>query len=350
MKSERVYNTGMTFNTTWMCYSPTGPNQLIPSKNTAFCIHRKRTRDEFPSEELVKCKRPMYSEYPDDYTISSASSITSLPPKALKFPESSVEAQPEQEEGQKESEGKLYTKVVEFRPYNELTMETRPEYYAQNLKDVGNQSSRGRKRANVVKKATSLQHLISDIVVPEWEEYLIDKRDKENSYKNVGIRSDAVWKKIMRDCREFYRILFKNRFHRMDYQDYDQKINCIQTLIQELGLPQFKDENLIYSFNFFHQIHLSEKNKAKYESILSDLSTGFDALTRYTNQSRTMFLEDPLCSRLLYFLYRNFLDFYFQLLSKTIKQKVQECVQHILREYEGLSKGDDVISTTSLPI
>ena len=146
-----------------------------------------------------------------------------------------------------------------------------------------NKSNRGRKRTNIVKKARNLRDLIDNTVVPEWQEYLNEKRDKEDSVNNNMIRSDAVWKKIMRDWREFYRILFKNRFHRMDYQEYDDKINCIQTLIKELGFPTFCKENLIYSYNFFHQIHLSDKNKPKYEGILSDSLTGFDALTRYTN-------------------------------------------------------------------
>ena len=154
----------------------------------------------------------------------------------------------------------------------------------------------------------------------------------------------------MRDCREFYRILFKNRFHRMDYQEHDEKIKWIQTLIQELGFPGFCEDNLIYSYNFFHQIHLSEKNKAKYDDILSESLTGFDALTRYTNQSRTMFLEDPLCSRLLYFLYRNFQEVYNELLSKNIKDKVQECIDYVLGLYDKLESEDDVISTSMLPI
>lgn len=209
---------------------------------------------------------------------------------------------------------------------------------------------RGRKRANITTKVKNLQQLISDIVIPEWEEYLAEKRDKENSSRSKLVRSDAVWKKVMRDCREFFRILFKNRFHKMDYQEHDEKAKCIQTLLQELGFPNFPKEVLIYSFNFFHQIHLSEKNRAKYEKILPGFATGFDALNRYTNQSRTMFLEDPLCSRLLYFLYRNYMGIYSQLISSSIKAKVQECLEYVLSSYEELRGEGDVIDSESLPI
>ena len=201
-----------------------------------------------------------------------------------------------------------------------------------------------------MKKATSLKQLLGEIVIPEWQTYLLDKQEKENAKKICPIRSDAVWKKVMRDCREFYRILFKNRFHRMDYQEDDQKLDCIKILLQELGFPEFEEENLIFSFNFFLQIHLSEKNKSKYEGILSESSCGFDALSRYTNQSRTMFLEDPLCSRLLYFLYRNYLDFYFQLVSFNIRPKLEECVRYLLKNYDVLENDNDVIPTSTLPI
>jgi len=136
----------------------------------------------------------------------------------------------------------------------------------------------------------------------------------------------------------------------MDYQGHDDKTKCIQTLTQELGFPNFYEENLISAYNFFHQIHLSEKNKSKYKDILTDFSTGFDALTRYTNNTRTQFLEDPLWSRLLYFLFRNFSQTYSDLLNKSIKSTVQKCIDFILAGYDSLKSENETISTESLPI
>lgn len=129
----------------------------------------------------------------------------------------------------------------------------------------------------------------------------------------------------------------------MDYQENDDKTKCIQALTLELGFPEFCEGNLIYSYNFFHQIHLSEKNKSKYENILSETSTGFDALNWYTNRTRTLFLEDPLCSRLLYFLYKNFSQTYSELLGKNIKSKVVECIDFLLAKYEDLNSENETI-------
>jgi hypothetical protein len=50
-----------------------------------------------------------------------------------------------------------------------------------------------------VTKSSSLSKLLEDIVVPEWQNYLIEKKDKENNSKSFGLRSDAVWKKLFRD-------------------------------------------------------------------------------------------------------------------------------------------------------
>lgn len=346
-----MFNTGMTLIYDFQARSPLGPKSLVPSKNSAFCIHRKRTRDELSFEEVRTYKlQKIRNEWWDDNTISSNSSITSLPPKDKIEVKSIDGGSISSSTPIKKRDEKLVTKTRVFEPYLDLSMKTRQDFYENKLKEVGSQWVRGRKRVTILNKANSIKDLINDIILPEWTDYLTEKRDKENNHKNIGVRSDAVWKKIMRDCREFYRILFKHRFHRMDYQEHEQKLEWIQVLIDELGLPQFCDENLIYSFNFFHQIHLSEKNKAKYLNILSECATGFDALNRYTNESRTMFLEDPLCSRLLYFLYRNYLDFYFQLLSKNIKGKVEECILHVLSIYENVRGEDDVIPTSSLPI
>ena len=345
-------NTGMALNKNILFGKVEGPKLLVPSKNSAFCIWRKRTRDGFDEEQVVYQKRHKLYEFPTSKNrhITSKSSATSFTSKFTEESEILIETQKIQVEDNKSENDKWLTMIDTFAPYTNLSMKTRPDFYNNLMKNVGNQWVRGRKRTNIVTKTSSLSKLLEDIVVPEWQNYLLEKKDKENNNKSFGLRSDAVWKKLFRDWREFFRVLFKHRFHRMDYQTREQKLNWIKVLSGELGFPTFLDENLIYSFNFFHQIHLSEKNKAKYSDILSDSKTGFDALNRYTNQSRTLFLLDPMCSRLLYFVYGNLKDFYSELLSKNIKSKVEECIDYVLTQYNSLSKEGDVISTDSLPI
>lgn len=75
----------------------------------------------------------------------------------------------------KGEEEKSLTKTLQFTSYSELEMQTRPEFYSKTLENIGNQCIRGRKRTNVVSKAPTLQKLIQDIVIPEWEAYLTEK-------------------------------------------------------------------------------------------------------------------------------------------------------------------------------
>lgn len=62
--------------------------------------------------------------------------------------------------------------------------------------------------------------LIFKYVIPKWQKYLEMK--SQRAHKNVSAkpRADTIWKKIIRDLREFYRILFRVRFHYLDYKDH----------------------------------------------------------------------------------------------------------------------------------
>ena len=355
MDNRKYQNTALALYPNYAACSPKKIFKLKPSMNSAFEVCRKRKRSGFRDLVRQSLKKAKFEENSDSYcdinTSFSVSSLTSFASFESWNKEESPKVIEEEQAQLKKRDEKEKSKTGDFHTYNRLNIKERSKFYQQNLKDMNQKKCiRGRKRTNVVKKAKNLSELIEILVIPEWEEYLVEKRNKENMARNKQVRSDAVWKKIMRDWREFYRILFKNRFHRMDYQEKDEKVAWIRTLILELGFPNFSDDTLIYSYNFFHQIHLSEKNKAKYQQILPEVSTGFDALNWYTNKTRTQFLQDGFCSRLLYFLYRNFQETYYSLLSSSIKEKVKECIEHILTTYEGIQSDNDAICTSSLPI
>lgn len=118
-------------------------------------------------------------------------------------------------------------------PHNQLTKDN---HFSYNTKDraysgVSNKSSagaddsfvskatKGRKR-NIVLKSHSMHELINDHVIPRWKEYLKQKSDRGIS-KTHAARPDTIWKKILRDVREFFRILFRKRFHYLEFQDVD---------------------------------------------------------------------------------------------------------------------------------
>ena len=68
----------------------------------------------------------------------------------------------------------------------------------------------------------SIKELIEDKVLSQWVDYLKKKFVNEDKETGITPRSDTVWKKIFRDLREFFRILFKSRFHPLDYKTGEQ--------------------------------------------------------------------------------------------------------------------------------
>lgn len=279
MKIVDRYYTGSVIKLRYP-FSPKGPSELNISEKSAFWIHRKRTRDEFKDEGQTYQKRAKHCEIEESKDITSSSftsrddenvkshfsGINSVSSSHLKIPNDSINSKVKvtahSTEKLVDEEGICLMELKNnvFTPYSALDMQTRSEFYDLKMHSVTkNNSGRGRKRASEAFNAKNMNELIHKFVVPEWEAYLVDKKSKEDFSKNITIRSDAVWKKILRDCREFFRILFKNRFHRMDYQSDADKVKCIVFLLKELGFPEFLDTNIIYSYSFFHQIHMSEK-------------------------------------------------------------------------------------------
>lgn len=93
--------------------------------------------------------------------------------------------------------------------------------------------------------------------MPQWQVYLQGKLSKEVQIarmkkKEMEIRTDTIWKKILRDIREFYRLLFKARFHPLEYKQPERRLMCLKLLLKDLGLPLPTEEILASSFPFFY--------------------------------------------------------------------------------------------------
>lgn len=85
-------------------------------------------------------------------------------------------------------------------------------FYQTNPKSL---SANKRKKHN---NHSNLRDAIEFDVIPKWINYLTKKMISTNRESYMTPRDDTIWKKIFRDCREFYRTLFKARFHNLDYK------------------------------------------------------------------------------------------------------------------------------------
>jgi len=61
--------------------------------------------------------------------------------------------------------------------------------------------------------------MIQSVGLPEWIKYLTKKNSDEKQANKPIPRKDALWKRVLRDIRSLYRILFRNRFYSYNYRN-----------------------------------------------------------------------------------------------------------------------------------
>ena len=205
----------------------------------------------------------------------------------------------------KSSEGSNYS--------NECEIETKP--------------NRGRKR-NYIVKVSNIYDLINDYVIPKWKIYLKAKSERHIN-SDIKPRSDTIWKKILRDVREFYRILFRNRFHYLEFKDSQKAYECIKFMFDELGISlQDKNVNNIKLFKYLHQTHKPRLN----ESVLED--SPFEVIEKYNENFRKLYMTDITCAQMFYFVYKNFIDVYCSLVKPKYRKEVVTLICLLLNCYK----------------
>jgi hypothetical protein len=162
-------------------------------------------------------------------------------------------------------------------------------------------------------ESNNMYESIYKYVIPKWRNYLINKFSKNSTESTTEPRLDTIWKKILRDVREFYRTLFRVRFHYLDFKDTKGAQKCIEIMFEELAIPL--SESNMNDINLFKYIHQSHKNTSrklfKNKQVESDFESPFDVIERFNDASRKKFMSDLLGSKLFYFVFSNFLETYY---------------------------------------
>ena len=170
-------------------------------------------------------------------------------------------------------------------------------------------SSKGRKRKQISASET-IKSLIEGQVMVKWTQYL-RKKMNDNEGKETGVtpRDDTVWMKIFRDLREFYRILFKLRFHLLDYKTCEQADKCVIVLLNELGIETVHLEPYTVRkiFYFFHQTRLNSSDHYMMEHTDKEGEVcSMEIIEKYKDSYKAMFMIDPISMRLFYIVFHNF--------------------------------------------
>jgi len=196
-------------------------------------------------------------------------------------------------------------------------------------------SNKGRKK-KIQYQGDNLYDLIHKYVVPKWRQYLLNKCSKSDKGASTEPRVDTIWKKILRDAREFFRIMFRVRFHYLDFKDTKGAQNCLEIMFEELGIPlSTQNTNDISLFTYIHQSHKSTSTKLfKKKNVVKSKGSPFNVIENFNESSRKKFMKDPLASKLFYFVFQNFLDVYFHWVSAKYVKNIVFSICMILRCYK----------------
>lgn len=140
-------------------------------------------------------------------------------------------------------------------------------------------------------------------------------------------RRDTFRKKILRDMREFYRILFRKRFHISEYKSVPDIQKCLRVFFDELGLPLSEEELNDYQlFRYVHQTHqyTTKKIKPSKEALHGD--SPFKVSEKYNDSNFKKFMKHPLPSRLFYFCFNNYLQYYYPTIKADYREEVMSVV------------------------
>lgn len=207
-------------------------------------------------------------------------------------------------------------------------------------------SGKGRKRKQVT-ESKNIKDIIENWVMPQWVSYLRKKqKSREGQDSGLKPRDDTIWKKIFRDLREFFRILFKLRFHPLDYKSCEQADNCCKIILNDLGVDteHVKTQDFRKIFYYFHQTRLNSSDHYMSNQISKDDDFWMEIIEKYKDSLKSAFMADPIASRMFYFVFYNF-DYVY---TKFIKEKYQETIgsiiQNCLETYEQMAENKDYVS------
>lgn len=192
---------------------------------------------------------------------------------------------------------------------------------------------------------SNLKDVIDYEVIPKWTNYLKKKMLSNSRESYMTPRDDTIWKKIFRDCREFYRTLFKARFHNLDYKSCEEADRCSLVILNELGIDtiHLTPYEVRKVFYYFHQTRLH--SSLHYAFLKNEPETeayAVDVIENYKDSSKTLFLVDPICSKLFYFLFANYLQTYCSYLKPKYIGVVDSLLQELIDCYNDMESAKDL--------
>jgi len=175
-----------------------------------------------------------------------------------------------------------------------------------------------------------MYQMIQSVGLPEWIKYLTKKNSDEKQANKPIPRKDALWKRVLRDIRSLYRILFRNRFYSYNYRNKHYQDEWVKIFLKELNLPLPEDHSEYkHVFTFIHQTHRLKQDghpMNRYDEIFEN---PFCAIDCYNTKTREKLVSHPISSRMIYMVVHNYSEVFQQLINETIKKEYMECIDSL---------------------
>lgn len=220
-------------------------------------------------------------------------------------------------------------------PFEKLELSSLAKHYKKELIPVTIKKKcerRGRKRQNLL-PAANFEDLLNRVVIPKWTDILQKKTKREGT--PLGHTTDEfLWVKILRDMRDFFRIIFKSRFHRSEKREDGNRDILVKIFLEELGFTGMNMVDTVSVYDFLYKAH--------YKARSNDNGSMFkDAINKspmriyyyYSETARNKFMQDDLCSRLLYYFLINFGNEYLECMQDGLKHSLKAMIDSILASY-----------------
>lgn len=191
---------------------------------------------------------------------------------------------------------------------------------------------RGRKRVNLL-PAKNFAELLNSVVLPKWSTILSKKTKREG--EPIGqVTDEYLWIKVLRDMRDFFRIIFKSRFHRSEKREDSNRDVLVKIFLEELGITDISLINSVSTFDFLYKAHYKARSTDEgkmFKEIIN--ATPMRIYYYYSETAKNTFLKDDLCSRLLYYFLINFGETYLSCIQKSLRPGVEGIIKFVGESY-----------------
>uniref|UniRef100_A0A7S3K8K7 Uncharacterized protein n=1 Tax=Euplotes crassus TaxID=5936 RepID=A0A7S3K8K7_EUPCR len=219
--------------------------------------------------------------------------------------------------------------------YEKLELRNLKRHYKKTLVPVSIKKKcqrRGRKRINVL-PAQNFEELLNDLVLPKWIAILTKKTKREG--EPIGqITEEYLWIKVLRDMRDFYRMIFKSRFHRSEKREDSNRDLLVKIFLEEMGITDISFMNSVSTFDFLYKAHYKARstNEGKiFKDVIN--STPMRIYYYYSESAKKTFLQDDLCSRLLYYFLTNFGSTYLSCVQSSLSPGITAIINYVVKKY-----------------